>query len=413
MADPTTTKEEGPGPAPILGPAPPLTPASPYTPSPLTPTGTRPRLGPRRQSRFTEDMTERTPAASISERSLERSWHGPSAEDVNTNTNNTHTFPTPNPSPPPPPVETQLGARRTWVRVLNGVLHAVPCSVLLGILGYAMRVLKEDAGGYMSIEAVILICVLSADVLLDAVTLLRARSPWPSWGWVLRLLCGLAYIALFLVYVGMGGPFPKGYTYWGVSTRFAAPVVYMLLCVEGVWNLLHIPACLYHFRSGTLLRRTSQTTFTTSPTSKHRTTTATTNPANPNHLSNRRTSFATHHRFSVAGTENSSISLTWRRWVRTRSTQSTLGRDDDIETGFYHWRPTDQQHQGPSSADLTLRELPGKEEEGGGDFGEGASSRGGSSHGEKGGEGGGKWDSKEGEEGRDGGRFVRGSDVGQ
>lgn len=49
----------------------------------------------------------------------------------------------------------------------------------------------------------------------------------------MRLLCGLAYIALFLVYVGMGGPFPEGYTYWGVSTSFAAPVVYILLCVEG------------------------------------------------------------------------------------------------------------------------------------------------------------------------------------
>lgn len=53
------------------------------------------------------------------------------------------------------------------------------------------------------------------------------------WGLGLRLFCGLSYIALFLVYVGMGGPFPEGYTYWGVSTRFAAPVVYILLCVEG------------------------------------------------------------------------------------------------------------------------------------------------------------------------------------
>jgi len=75
--------------------------------------------------------------------------------------------------------------------------------------------------------------VLAADVILDVITLLRARSSWPMWGLVLRLLCGLAYIALFLVYVGMGGPFPEGYTYWGVSTSFAAPVVYILLCIEG------------------------------------------------------------------------------------------------------------------------------------------------------------------------------------
>jgi len=150
MADPTT-KEAGPVPVPVpvptLGPAPPpLTPSSPYTPSPLTPTGTRPRLGPRRQSRFTEDMTERTPAASVSERSLDQSWYGPSAEDVNTNT-----FPTPNPTPTPTPTQlaTPSGGRRTWVRALNGVLHAVPASVLLGIVGYAMRVLKEDMGSYM------------------------------------------------------------------------------------------------------------------------------------------------------------------------------------------------------------------------------------------------------------------------
>ncbi len=180
-----------------------------------------------------------------------------------------------------------------------------------------------------------------------------------------------------------------------------------------MWNLLHAPACLFQLRSGTLLRRSTQTTLTTSPTSKHRST-PTANPNCNSHLSDRRTSFPAPHRFSVAGTDNSSISLTWRRWVRTRSTQSTLGgrgdNEDDVETGFYHRRPTDQ--QGPSSADLTLRELPGKEGEGdeGVDFAEGASSRGCSSHGEK--EDTGKWGGKDQEDGN-GGRFVRGADIGQ
>lgn len=100
--------------------------------------------------------------------------------------------------------------------------------------------------------------------------------------------------------------------------------------------------------------------------------------------------------------------------MRTRSTQSTLGgRDnaDDVETGFYHRRPTDpQHHQGPSSADLTLRELPGKEVDEGGGYAEGASSRGGSSHGEKEGEPE-KWSGKD--EEANGGRFVRRADVGQ
>jgi hypothetical protein len=84
-----------------------------------------------------------------------------------------------------------------------------------------------------SIQAIVLICVLFADVVLDVITLFRAQTPWPTWGLVLRVIYGIAYIALFLVYVGLGGPFPRGYTYWGLSVDMAAPVVYILLCVQG------------------------------------------------------------------------------------------------------------------------------------------------------------------------------------
>lgn len=55
---------------------------------------------------------------------------------------------------------------------------------------------------------------------------------------------------------------------------------------------------------------------------------------------------------STAGTERSSISLTWRRWVRTRSTRYSR---DDLENGF----PPDH------SAETTLRERPSEEEEDG------------------------------------------------
>jgi hypothetical protein len=87
-----------------------------------------------------------TPAASVSERSLDNYWYGPSAEDVNTNTNNTNTFPTPNPTPMPE--ETSNGGV-AWLRLLNGLLHAVPCLVLVAIMGYAMRVLSDDMGRSM------------------------------------------------------------------------------------------------------------------------------------------------------------------------------------------------------------------------------------------------------------------------
>jgi hypothetical protein len=85
----------------------------------------------------------------------------------------------------------------------------------------------------LSIEAIILICFLFADVVLDAVTIFRAKKPWATWGLGLRFTCGIAYIAIFLVYIGLGNPFPQNYTYWGLPTRFAALVVYILLCVEG------------------------------------------------------------------------------------------------------------------------------------------------------------------------------------
>ena len=85
----------------------------------------------------------------------------------------------------------------------------------------------------LSIEAIILICFLFADVALDVVTIVRAKKPWPTWGLGIRFTCGIAYIALFLVYIGLGDPFPQDYTYWGLPTRFAALVVYILLCVEG------------------------------------------------------------------------------------------------------------------------------------------------------------------------------------
>ncbi|KAK4134053.1 hypothetical protein BT67DRAFT_434205 [Trichocladium antarcticum] len=324
--------------------------AVPYTPSPITPTGGRPRLHPRRQSRFTEEvMSARTPAASVSEASFDH-WYGPSTENINAtathdDNNNSTTFnpvPTPRRITPPNPSGWD---RRTWMRSVNAGVHALPCLVLLGIIGYALRVLREDMGGHMSIQAIILIFFLFLDVILDIIVLSQARTPWPTWGLVLRFGCGLTYITHFLLYVGLGGVFPAGYTYWGLSTSLAEPLVYILLCVAGIWNLLHVPVSRYHLGGGTLAR-----TRTPHPAAKRRPSTAAAAAA----AGTRASSFA--QRVSVAGTERSSISLTWRRWVRTPSSVHR-SRDDleDLGRGGGMVR-------GPS-ADMTLREQPSEEEE--------------------------------------------------
>jgi hypothetical protein len=99
-------------------------------------------------------------------------WFGPSAEDVRTSTNtnrtsvntNTNTNANTNnvnslsasdltvPGPDPDPAEekpTGRNRRRPVARYLNCALHAIPCLALQGIMGYAMRVLRDDLGSYM------------------------------------------------------------------------------------------------------------------------------------------------------------------------------------------------------------------------------------------------------------------------
>ncbi|KAK4237452.1 hypothetical protein C8A03DRAFT_44707 [Achaetomium macrosporum] len=320
------------GPGPILPP----TPSSAYTPSPSTPTG-RPRLSSRRTSRFTEEvMTERTPAASVSEQSLDYYIYGPSAEDVNANASNINRSSVPNTSTTH--IETEPARRNweAWLRFLNGTVHAIACLVLLAIIGYAMRVLRWHMGSYMSINAVILICFLVVDIALDVITLFRAHRPWPTWGLVLRLVCGIVYIVLCLVYVGLGGVFPDRHTYWGLYADPAGIMVYVLLCVEGVWNLLHIPVCRYRLGARLLRHPSPQKVSPLTPIDN-------------------RASF--NQRFSMAGTEqteHSSISVTWRRWVRTRSTNYSR---EDVENGMQRMGTREP------SVDLTLREQPDEEDD--------------------------------------------------
>lgn len=124
------------------------TPSTPYTPSPLTPTGTRSRLGPRRQSRFTEDMTERTPVASVSERSIDYNWYVPSMEDVNSHLTADATNNCPIPNHKPAPTETGNQNDKARVRLVNSTAHATLSLVLLAFMGCSMSVLRDDTGDH-------------------------------------------------------------------------------------------------------------------------------------------------------------------------------------------------------------------------------------------------------------------------
>lgn len=87
--------------------------------------------------------------------------------------------------------------------------------------------------------AIALTILVATDVSLDVYSVGRAKKKWQALALILRLLCGLGYVAMFLVYVGFREVFPHGYSYWGMSSGFSDPVVYLFLWVIGIWDLLH------------------------------------------------------------------------------------------------------------------------------------------------------------------------------
>lgn len=110
-------------------------------------------------------MSEWTPAASISEQSINQ-LYGPSVDNVSTihktngnnnagdtdndNCNSTIFCPL-----PPKPDSSDTGRtlsgrnRRAWLRLSNSVLHVLTCFVLLALLGYAMPALRRDLRNHM------------------------------------------------------------------------------------------------------------------------------------------------------------------------------------------------------------------------------------------------------------------------
>lgn len=87
--------------------------------------------------------------------------------------------------------------------------------------------------------AIALTILVATDISLDIYSVARAKKKWQALPLIARLLCGLGYIAMFLVYVGFREVFPRGYAYWGMGSGFSDPVVYLLLWVIGIWDLLH------------------------------------------------------------------------------------------------------------------------------------------------------------------------------
>lgn len=81
--------------------------------------------------------------------------------------------------------------------------------------------------------------LVATDISLDIYSIGRAKKKWQALALLLRLLAGLGYIAMFLVYVGFREVFPHGYSYWGMGSGFSDPVVYIFLWVIGIWDLLH------------------------------------------------------------------------------------------------------------------------------------------------------------------------------
>lgn len=95
-------------------------------------------------------MTERTPAASVSEGSFNH-WYGPSAENISTNVNaSTNNFSSgTQPSGLSARNRNRNRNRQTWLRFANASLHALPCLVLLGIVACGFSKLGGDLGSHM------------------------------------------------------------------------------------------------------------------------------------------------------------------------------------------------------------------------------------------------------------------------
>ncbi|KLU84679.1 hypothetical protein MAPG_03718 [Magnaporthiopsis poae ATCC 64411] len=120
--------------------------------------------------------------------------------------------------------ERRASAVRLVLRLTESVSHLAVVVMLLAIMS---SFLATSSRWYraMSPEAVALVIVLSLDALFDLRALALCRTPWPGWALVSRLLLGLAYLAIFMAYIGVGrSVFPFDFSYWGMSPGYGAPL---------------------------------------------------------------------------------------------------------------------------------------------------------------------------------------------
>lgn len=76
-------------------------------------------------------------------------WYGHSVDDVHTTTDKTETQLVSNQSHAQADVDDRSrSAKVRLVRLVNSAVHALPCLVLLALLGSAMRVLRKDIGNH-------------------------------------------------------------------------------------------------------------------------------------------------------------------------------------------------------------------------------------------------------------------------
>ncbi|KAK2016790.1 hypothetical protein LZ32DRAFT_615040 [Colletotrichum eremochloae] len=159
----------------------------------------------------------------------------------------------------PPPARTRTRVRRPrrpnprqarqfklWLlraQIANDVAHVVGASILLWIMSWFLYNVPLPLAKRTGPAAVTLLVVLSADVLLDARSIVHAHEAWPGWALLLRLVIGASAIAIFWVYIALGDVFAPGFTYWGMSEMYGRVLAYMFLWGIGLWDLLFVVLC--------------------------------------------------------------------------------------------------------------------------------------------------------------------------
>ncbi|KAK2728148.1 hypothetical protein CKAH01_11247 [Colletotrichum kahawae] len=129
-------------------------------------------------------------------------------------------------------------------QIANDVLHVAAASILLWIMSWFLYNVPFPLTYRTGPAAVALIIMLSTDILLDARSIVHAHDPWPGWALLLRLALGLSLIAVFAVYIALGGDvFAPDFEYWGMSDAYGRVLAYMFLWGLALWNLLFVVLC--------------------------------------------------------------------------------------------------------------------------------------------------------------------------